>query len=74
MAEGSGMMAFRNNHKEEEDELPESVTRNSSFNWKQGRYKLDMRTNFSAVIKDKLGSRQPMWVGGAQPLHLYKNT
>lgn len=68
------MMAFRNNHKEEEDELPESVTRNSSFNWKQERYKLDMRTNFSAVIKDKLGSRQPMWVGGAQPLHLYKNT
>jgi len=51
----------------------ESGTKSNRFNWKQGRFRLDIRKNFPSIIKDKLSSRLLLWAGGAQSLKVFEN-
>lgn len=51
----------------------ESETRNNRFNWKQGRFNLDIRTNLQIIVKNKLRSKLLLWTGQVQSLEVFKN-
>lgn len=48
-------------------------TKSSRFNWKQRRFRSDMRTNHPTIIKDKPRSRLRMWAWVPQPLEVFNN-